>query len=148
MIMAKSILWYQSTNINDEDKLYADGTLVDLQSKDYHYFFDKLHNLVDKTNEHRAPWCGLVGSTFVMKGFFKTKDEYGRNTAFLFACNLNNYKEELFNALKSIGMELDTMSIEKIHKVKKPISKKIILGITIIAIVLIILSVIIYGTGK
>lgn len=145
--MAQSILWYQSPNINEEDKLYADGTLVDQQSKDCHYFFDKLHTLADKTKEHRAPWCGFVDSTFVMKGFFETKDEYGRNTAFIFACNLNDYKDELNDTLKSIGMELDSMSIEKVNNVKKPISKKIIIGI-IIAIVLIILSVIVYGTGK
>lgn len=144
--MAESILWYQSPNVNEEDKLYVDGAQVDLKGNTNPYFLEFM-NLAELTKEHPAPWCGFIDKTFVIKGFFKTKDDYGRKTAFLFGCNLSNYKEELNNILNSIGMELDSPSMEKLNHVINPHKKKVIFFVATVVIFLILIA-IVYGTRQ
>lgn len=142
--MISNLLWYQSPKKNEEDRLYVDGTPVKPGTRERVELFGKLKKLADKAVRYKAPWCGFVGGTFFMKGFFAKKDDYGRKTAFMFATEAKDYETILKKVVSSIGMDMDTQSVESLSHARKPVGNAIV--IALITAIIIIIAAIIYGT--
>lgn len=142
--MMNNLLWYQSPKRNGEGILYVGGVLIKHGDGKRSELFDKLRILAKRVSKHSSPWCGYVGKTFFMKGFFTQKDDLGRYTPFMFATEDDNYKETLNKAMTVAGMKMENRSIEVLNATKRPI-KGILIG-AMVAAILIIITLIAYGT--
>lgn len=141
--MMNNLLWYQSPKRNGEGILYVGGVLIKHGDGKRSELFDKLRILAKRVSKHSSPWCGYVGKTFFMKGFFTQKDDLGRYTPFMFATEDDN-KETLNKAMTVAGMKMENRSIEVLNATKRPI-KGILIG-AMVAAILIIITLIAYGT--
>lgn len=142
--MLNNMLWYQSPKRNGEGILYVGGVLIDQGDGKRSELFDKLRILAKRVSRYNSPWCGYVGKTFFMKGFFTQKDDLGRYTPFMFATEDGNYKEILQKAVIVTGMKMESRTIEALNATKRPI-KGIFIG-AMVAAILIIITLIAYGT--
>lgn len=143
--MENSLFWYQSPHMNTDDMLFVDGKAVELGKDTRTEAMREIRKISNKVSKYKAPWCGFVNGLFFMKGFFKQKDDYGRNMAFMFYTPSKDYKNELAKTVSTLGFDMEDDSHDMLVNHKNFPTKKITTTLLIISL-LIIITLLIYGT--
>lgn len=132
----KNILWYQPETLKDNDVIVFNGNKI-LQKSDYSRYFQELKRISDKRIGRKAPWCGRIEGFYFVKGYFDAKDEKGRMLNFLFISN----EKDGFTALTREVQNLNYKLTEETARIAKS-KNSVIYLVTVIAIVLIIMTII------